>query len=257
MRDIKKKFFRSKGIITPRLCLLNKLSLCLSLCFSPALHYQLYRRLLICFRSLKAYKLSMQFDGLLPFCDLRLWPRLVVLLVLCMPGFLHTGTSNAEQMDKTTLKALYTYQFGKFTQWPDNRLNINTKQFQYCILGQNQFSQQMMRMFIGKTVQGLPMNIKIFDSGLVPKTVLSNCHVLFISKSERHRLTTIFASLKQVPVLTISDIDGFSNQGGMITLTEKQGKIHFQINPKAIQLTGVSMSSKIMELAEIVNNKHH
>ncbi len=229
----------------------------MSLCFSPALHYQLYRRLFTYFRALKTYKFSVQFDRLFPFCCLRPWPRLVVLLALCLSGFLHTGASNAEQMDQTTLKALYTYQFGKFTQWPDNKFNADTKQFQYCILGQNQFSQQMMRMFIGKTVQGLPMNIKVFDSGLVPETVLSKCHVLFISKSERHRLTTIFASLKQVPVLTISDIDGFSNQGGMITLTEKQGKIHFQINPKAIQLTGVSMSSKIMELAEIVNNKHH
>ncbi len=174
-----------------------------------------------------------------------------------MSGFLHAGTNNAEQMDKTMLKALYTYQFGKFTQWPEKKLNANTQQFQYCILGQSQFSQQMMRIFIGKTIQGLPLSIEVFDSGLAPEAVLSKCHVLFISKSERHRLATIFSSLERLPVLTISDIDEFSSQGGMITLTEDQGKIRFQINPEAIQLAHVSISSKIMELAEIVKNKHH
>jgi len=174
-----------------------------------------------------------------------------------MPGLLHTETSNAEQMDKTMLKALYTYKFSKFTQWPYSKLNTNTKRFHFCMLGQNQFSQQMKQISLGKTVQGLPLSIDVFDSGLAPETLLSECHILFISKSERHRLATILSSLKQSPILTISDIDEFSNQGGMITLAEDQGKIRFQINPKAIQLAGVSISSKIMELAEIVNNEHH
>jgi hypothetical protein len=60
-------------------------------------------------------------------------------------------------------------------------------------------------------------------------------------------------NLKQVSVLTISDIPKFSHQGGMITLIENLGKLGFQINPIALQQAEVSISSKIMELAEIID----
>ncbi|NOQ13850.1 MAG: DUF4154 domain-containing protein [Methyloprofundus sp.] len=160
--------------------------------------------------------------------------------------------SHASELDQATLKVLYTYKFGKFTQWPDDKLNATNKHFQYCILGENPFSQKDLNMISGKSVQGLPLAIEVFDSGLVPQEVLARCHLVFISRSEKRRLATILSSLKKLPVLSISDMTEFSAQGGMITLIESEGKLHFQINPDALQQAHISMSSKIMELADIV-----
>lgn len=182
----------------------------------------------------------------------RTWFQPVILLVLCLFGSLSINTSRASELDQVTLKILYTYKFGKFTQWPDSKLNTATDRFQYCIIGQNPFPQKKLNMIIGKPVQGIPLAVEVFDSGLVLKEVLSGCHVVFISVSEKHRLATILASLRQTAILTISDIPEFSSYGGMITLIESQGKLRFQINPKALQQANISMSSKIMELAEIV-----
>lgn len=180
--------------------------------------------------------------------------QLFALLILCIANSLYTVPGHANELDKVTLKALYTYKFGKFTAWPEKKLTPASNRFLYCILGQSQFSQTMKILFTGKSVKEIPVSIEVFNSGLVPEEVLSTCHVVFISQSEKHRLSTIFSSLKQMPVLTISDIQHFSHQGGMVTITEDQGNFRFQINPDALQLAGLSMSSKILELAEIIND---
>lgn len=176
----------------------------------------------------------------------------VILLIIGLSCLLCSLAGNANELDKETLTALYTYKFGKFTRWPNKNLNSATKNFEYCILGVSPFSQMTMNMIIGKTVQGKPLTINVFGSGLIPETVLATCHILFISKSEKHRLSTIFHRLKKLSVLTISDIHGFSYLGGMITLIDKQNQLRFQINPLALQQANISISSKILKLAEIV-----
>lgn len=178
----------------------------------------------------------------------------VFLLIISLSYLFFPFAGNANELDTSTLKALYTYKFGKFTQWPDKKLNPNTEGFEYCIIGGPPFSQATMDLIIGKTIQGIPLKMKVFGSGLIPEQVMSTCHILFISQSEKHRLSILFKRLKNLPVLTVSDISDFSYQGGMVTLTEKQGQLRFQINPIALQQANIFISSKIMKLAEIVNN---
>ncbi|WP_428354783.1 YfiR family protein [Methyloprofundus sp.] len=191
-----------------------------------------------------------QLDGLLGF--MPTWAQVGILL-LCYS--LSLNASTAGELDQATLKVLYSYKFGKFTNWPEAKLNASSDSFQYCILGQNPFPQVTQNMIIGKPIQGIPLAIDLFDYGLIPEEVLTTCHILFISKSERHRLATILTRLKQTPVLTVSDIHGFSRVGGMITLVEDHGKLRFQINLDSLQQAGISISSKILELAEIVNTR--
>ncbi len=180
--------------------------------------------------------------------------RLLVSAVLCATVLLQTAFAADDVLDRATLKLLYTYQFGKFTQWPDRKLNSATSRFRYCILGKNPFSQNMMNMIRGKSVQGIPLVIDVFDSGIVPEEVLAACHVLYISQSEKQRLSTILSSINNLPVLTVSDIRGFSRSGGMVTLKEEQGNLRFQINPESTHRADVTISSKILELAEIVTD---
>ncbi len=178
----------------------------------------------------------------------------IILLTICLSCLIYPTAGNTDGLDKATLKALYTYKFGKFSKWPKEKVNLSTKKFEYCILGSSPFSQTTMNMMMGKTVQGLPLTIKVFGSGLIPEEVLSACHILFIGQSEKYRLSILFSRLKNLAVLTVSDIRNFSYQGGMITLIEDEGKIRFQINPISLQQAGISMSSKIMELAEIIED---
>jgi hypothetical protein len=77
----------------------------------------------------------------------------------------------------------------------------------------------------------------------------TNCHILFISSSEKKRLPEIFASLKGASVLTVGETDHFTESGGMINFFLEGTKMRFQINKDAATSAGLKISSKLMSLA--------
>ena len=76
----------------------------------------------------------------------------------------------------------------------------------------------------------------------------------FVSESEQRRLSPILAGLESHHVLSIGDMEGFAEQGGIIGLTKVDGKVRFAINVDAAQRAGLTISSKLLKLASIVHN---
>ena len=102
----------------------------------------------------------------------------------------------------------------------------------------------------GSKVRNHAMQIKHYPR----VAVISGCHIVFISRSERWRLEKILQDLTGAPILTVSDIPEFSQQGGMITLLTVDRRLRFAINPVAVSRAGLKLSSKLLELAQIVGN---
>lgn len=82
---------------------------------------------------------------------------------------------------------------------------------------------------------------------------MEKCHVLFVGKSEDKQLVRILDRLRDWNVLTVSDIGDFAQRGGIIGLTKKEDKIHFEINLDASKMAGLRISSRLLKLARIVN----
>ena len=83
---------------------------------------------------------------------------------------------------------------------------------------------------------------------------LTACDILFISSSEKDRLSSIMATLKDLPILTVSEIEGFTQRGGIINFIIVANKIRFEINPDAAKQVGIHISSQLLQLARIVTN---
>jgi hypothetical protein len=78
---------------------------------------------------------------------------------------------------------------------------------------------------------------------------------LFISRSEEWRLEVILKDLESLPILTVSDIPDFCQRGGMITLDVINQRVRFSINPQTAAQAQLKLSSKLLELAQIVDNR--
>jgi hypothetical protein len=81
---------------------------------------------------------------------------------------------------------------------------------------------------------------------------ISGCHILFIGYSAKDHLTELFKFVHKKPVLTISDMQGFANRGGMINFRRVKNYIRFEINAKAAQQAGLKISSQLLKLAIII-----
>lgn len=180
--------------------------------------------------------------------------RLTLLSVIFVVPF--SAISEEKVLGEDTLKALYTYKFALFAEWPDAKQNIAGTNLEFCIIGRNPFGQAALDSIQGKPVKDKSIHVEVFNNGVLSEESLNSCHVAFISSSESHRLAAILDNLQRRPILSISEIQGFSSRGGMITLIKAGDHIQFEINPEAIQQAGLAMSSKIIELATLVKTTH-
>ncbi len=155
-----------------------------------------------------------------------------------------------------TLKALYSYKFALFTNWPETRLKESGNTLEFCIIGKNPFGQTALDTIKSQPAKDKSIQVEIYHSGIVAEESLRHCHVAFISTSEAQRVPPLLNSLRSFPILTISDIPGFSNRGGMITLIKSGDHIKFEINLAAIKQADLAMSSKIIELATVVKTSN-
>ena len=144
------------------------------------------------------------------------------------------------------LKAAFLFNFTKFTDWPSSAFtNSSGATLVIGVLGHDPFGAALDDVVKGEAVNGRPIVIKRFQSGDDP----SACHVLFVSRSEKDRRSSLLETLKKKPVLTVSDLDQFCQQGGMINLVlSAGGTVKPEINPDAARAAGVQISSKLLNL---------
>jgi hypothetical protein len=168
------------------------------------------------------------------------------LFVLMFPVLLAPSMSAQAPPSEYDVKAAYLYNFGKFVKWPES--STKGAQFTICVLGDNPFKGALASIVAGEKVNGKPAVVVHPESG----RSASDCNILFITRAEQHRVRRILESLDVGGTLTVSDIPGFVEDGGMIQFVNQGGRIRFTINIAAAQQAGLSVSSELLKVASSV-----
>jgi len=137
---------------------------------------------------------------------------LVVITALFVTGIsVLRGVVISQEASEYQVKAAFLYNFAKFIDWPTEAFKDDLAPVNLCILGTDPFGDTL-NTIKDKTVKGRKLTLKrlykLEDPG--------GCHILFISASEKGNVKQIIQSLKNSPVLTISEGERFAHGGGMI-----------------------------------------
>jgi hypothetical protein len=152
--------------------------------------------------------------------------------------------AQAANLPEYAVKAAYLYQFTRFVEWPASALGAPDAPVSFCVLGTDPFGD-LLDAIEEKTVK----QRRVIVMRLAQIRDAVSCLVLFISASERPRLGQILAVVKDHPVLTVSDIEGFAWSGGIVEFVLQENKIRFAINGEAAARAGTKISSKLLSLA--------
>jgi len=148
------------------------------------------------------------------------------------------------------LKAVYLFNFTKFIKWPPTAFANDNSPYSICILGEDPFQEKLDLAVQNETVHKRSVTVQRLKTGSTAK--IKSCHVLFISRSEQKQLNDILAQLHQAPILTVSDMDDFVSQGGMIGFyLLKNTKVRFSIDPQTLSETGLVASAQLLQIANI------
>jgi hypothetical protein len=147
------------------------------------------------------------------------------------------------------LKAAFILNFAKFVEWPAPP--AAAKSFKFCFIGIEHHRNSYLDTFRDKTVKGLPTVVDIINY----TTPIDGCSVLFVRSVDQAQLAYLQPLLAGKAILTIGEDEPFMVSGGMIRFYAAQGKIRFEINPDAISESGLTVSSKLLNLAKIRTSK--
>jgi len=159
-----------------------------------------------------------------------------------------SGRIAAQEANEYEVKAAFLYNFARFVEWPDNVSPDPNGPLVIAILGRDPFGGEIDRAIEGKTVNGRRLVIKRFSS----LETYEQCHILFVSSSERGNLPRILAAVRTSSVLTVSETDRFAQIGGIINFITIENRIRFEINRAAAARVGLKISSKLLSLGRVV-----
>jgi len=148
------------------------------------------------------------------------------------------------------VKAALLYKLTLFVEWPAGKLPKVREPFLIGVLGKDPFRSVLDETVAGKSVKGRPIRVKRSQK---PEDLV-DCHIVFISSSEKSRLTEILELFRESQVLSIGDMEGFAEHGGIINLRMRDNKIKFDINQEAATRARLDLSSKLLRLARIVSS---
>ena len=160
-------------------------------------------------------------------------------------GLATGGWAQETQPSEYQVKAAFLYNFAKFVEWPAQAYSKPDSPIVIGVLGKNVFGADLEHTIHNKMINSRPLEIREFHS----TEEATNCHILFISPSERDHLSKVLVALQGTSVLTVSETDQFIEAGGMINFVVEENKIHFQINDDAAKKSGLKISSKLLSLA--------
>jgi hypothetical protein len=145
------------------------------------------------------------------------------------------------------LKAVLLYNFVQFVDWPPDAFPDEHAPFTVGVLGPNPFGGFLAQILRGEKVNQRPIEVKLFAN----VAGADGCQILFISRGQAGNLAAILPQLSGKPILLVSDTDQFIARGGMIQLRmTPQKTIAFSINPEAAKASRLTISSKLLRLAE-------
>ncbi|HEX2711650.1 MAG TPA: YfiR family protein [Candidatus Acidoferrales bacterium] len=161
--------------------------------------------------------------------------------------------AQSEPPPEYQIKAAFLYNFAKFVEWPADAFADPHAPLVLGIVGEDPFGSVLDKLVLDKTVNGRGLLIKRLKHG----PDLRNCHILFVSSSERKRVAQILESLQGASVLTVGETQRFAQSGGVIDFILEENKVRFEINSDAAARARLNISSKLLALARIVTDQLH
>lgn len=171
----------------------------------------------------------------------------ITTILLSLP-FRIPGMESENDDLSSAMKAVFIYNFTKYIEWPQ----VDSLEFfKIGIIGNSNIITPLFNIEKEKRVG----NIRIKIAPLSDPKEIKDCHILFIARSERHRLPEILTEISGKNILTVGDTPDFAAGGVAINFIIVEGKIKFEINSDALNRAGLKASSHILKLAILVEEK--
>ena len=147
------------------------------------------------------------------------------------------------------VKAAYLPKFAPFVDWPQRAFAAADSAFVICVVGPDPFGPLLDKAVAGQ---------KLGDHPLVVRRLAAasrDCHVLYLASQNAQQVRDGLKAVQGAPVLTVTDGARQTSAHGVVHFTLKDNRVRFAIDDQAAADNGLTISSKLMNLALSVKRR--
>jgi hypothetical protein len=147
------------------------------------------------------------------------------------------------------IKAVFLFNFAQFVDWPPSVFASPDAPFCIGVLGDDPFGGNLDEVVRDEHVGNRPIVVKRVQR----VEDVEDCQMLYISRSESRQLASVLARVRERPILTVADIRGFAENGGIIGFVMEANRVRLHVNLEAAQTAQLKISSKLLRTAQLVS----
>lgn len=169
--------------------------------------------------------------------------HLKYLVSLVLSLCLSLASAHASIRSEYEVKAAFLYNFTRFVTWSDGA--TVSEPLDVCIYGDDPFGN-LLDPLRGRKSQGRELELR-YPNKLAD---IVGCDVLFIGQSQSRNVDELLKMAQsQKGVLTVSDLPDFIRKGGIVGYVKQGNVIRFEISLNAAMEAGLTINSRLLELA--------
>jgi len=158
--------------------------------------------------------------------------------------------AQAAEADEYQRKGTFLLSFARFVEWPSQTQVGLKDEIRVCVLGSGEVTSILSEVLQGRRAGKRDVMVRrVNDLGGV-----TWCRIFFVTKSAEMEPENVLNSLGTASILTVGETDGFAENGGMVNFIRDRNKVRFEINEGAARRAGLKISSKLLRLAELVED---
>jgi hypothetical protein len=170
----------------------------------------------------------------------RLFVVLALLLVAASRPLL------SQQQDERAVRTAFIYNLTKYVDWPPT----TNSTLIICAFGPGTTGEDLKRVLDGKASGGRKLQVMVQFT----EPEMQHCNIAYfpgLTRDQSHSLNTAVSR----SVLSVGEDEAFVREGGMVAFIRSGDSIQIQVNIDAVQAAGLTISSRLLDLAIIVRTK--
>jgi uncharacterized protein DUF4154 len=152
-----------------------------------------------------------------------------------------------EKIEEAHLKAALIKNIISFTRWPSQSFERRNSPLLMCIVGKDPYSKIFAKLpslsLQNRSLQTMQLDL---DADLV---TIRDCHVVLVLLKDQQETSLFIHKIRELPVLTISELDIYESQQSMVNLAGKDDRITFSVNRQTANQVGLDFSSRLLRFA--------
>lgn len=146
------------------------------------------------------------------------------------------------------IKAQFVYNFANYVEWPSDAFANGQSPIRTCLFGEVDFAPYLLA-FEGVLIGQRPL--QIVQTTQV-KSIETGCHILFVGEDRQVDLPDFWSSIQYLYVLSIGEMRGFADNGGIINIFRTSDRLQFDVNISNALINGLFLDSDLLALARTI-----